>query len=299
MLKSNNQKQHDYLTRKLFHSIHKEQINTQSGFLRLKNLLNYKNLKLNKDYFKEKICADLGCGSTGGGALNLLELGCKFVHLMDLNKHIKKPINMNLINFKDKFKIHVASLEKTPFKNDSFDFILCQNAIHHMDKPKKAFYEIYRTLKKNGKALISVQGEGGLVTKFVYELLVPEYKRNIAVRKFLTKIINQDTKRYDIFFKEQLDFEALKVYKILKKFLDPDLILTIKDRLLSPKYYCFNERKLTIFLKKIGFKNIYRIKKKVYFSNIRKLLSPLYHHYDHEISRALYGDGDISLICSK
>ena len=85
----------------------------------------------------------------------------------------------------------------------------------------------------------------------------------------------------------------------MKKFLDPDLILTIKDRLLSPKYYCFNERKLTIFLKKIGFKNIYRIKKKVYFSNIRKLLSPLYHHYDHEISRALYGDGDISLICSK
>ena len=67
MHKSNNQKQHDYLTRKLFHSIHKEQINTQSGFLRLKNLLNYKNLKLNKDYFKEKICADLGCGSTGGG----------------------------------------------------------------------------------------------------------------------------------------------------------------------------------------------------------------------------------------
>jgi hypothetical protein len=69
--------------------------------------------------------------------------------------------------------------------------------------------------------------------------------------------------------------------------------------LLSPKYYCFNERRLTIFQKKIGFKNIYRIKKKVYFSNIRKLLSPLYHHYDYEISRALYGDGDISLIFSK
>ena len=111
-------KKHDKLTRKLFHNIHLKQIKT-SGFNRVVNLLSEKNLKLKKNYFKNKICADLGCGSTGAGTLNLLNLGAKEVHLMDMHPHIKKSINKNLINFKGRYKIHIGSLEKTPFKKGS------------------------------------------------------------------------------------------------------------------------------------------------------------------------------------
>ena len=74
---------HDKKTRKVFHKIHIKQIASNSGFAKISNLYNFENLKLNKKYFKNKICADLGCGSTGAGAYNLYRLGAKFVYLLD------------------------------------------------------------------------------------------------------------------------------------------------------------------------------------------------------------------------
>ena len=50
---------------KFFHSIHKNQIISKIGFKKIKNLLNCENLRLLKNYFKNKICASFGCGSTG------------------------------------------------------------------------------------------------------------------------------------------------------------------------------------------------------------------------------------------
>ena len=52
-------------------------------------------------------------------------------------------------------------------------------------------------------------------------------------------------------------------------------------------------------ISKIGFKNIYRIQKKVKFKNIRRLLVPFYFNYKHEMSRALYGNGNIALVMTK
>ena len=65
------------------------------------------------------------------------------------------------------------------------------------------------------------------------------------------------------------------------------------------KYKTYKETYLRNLLKSIGFKNIYRIKKEVKFNNIRKFVAPLYHHYDNEISRMLYGDGIIQLVVQK
>ena len=38
--------------------------------------------------------------------------------------------------------------------------------------------------------------------------------------------------------------------------------LTLKDRILSPQYKMYNEKKLVKKLKQIGFKNIKRVEKK-------------------------------------
>ena len=35
------------------------------------------------------------------------------------------------------------------------------------------------------------------------------------------------------------------------------------------------------------------------FFNIRRLLTPIYHHFDNEIARALYGNGIIHLVVEK
>ena len=81
----------DLATRTLYNKIHLKQLKTH-GFDRMSNSISTKNLKLDKNFFKGKVCADLGCGSTGAGAINLLKLGAKEVHLMDLKKDIIKPI---------------------------------------------------------------------------------------------------------------------------------------------------------------------------------------------------------------
>tara|TARA_A100001011_G_scaffold395886_1_gene492165 strand:- start:889 stop:1692 length:804 start_codon:yes stop_codon:yes gene_type:complete len=42
----------------------------------------------------------------------------------------------------------------TPFSENSFDFIICSNMIHHVPYPKLFFKEMNRILKKNGKLII-------------------------------------------------------------------------------------------------------------------------------------------------
>ena len=44
--------------------------------------------------------------------------------------------------------------QKTNLKNESFDYIIASNMIHHVPYPVKFFYEMHRILKKNGKLII-------------------------------------------------------------------------------------------------------------------------------------------------
>jgi SAM-dependent methyltransferase len=44
--------------------------------------------------------------------------------------------------------------QKTNLKNESFDYIIASNMIHHVPYPMKFFYEMHRILKKNGKLII-------------------------------------------------------------------------------------------------------------------------------------------------
>jgi ubiquinone/menaquinone biosynthesis C-methylase UbiE len=292
-------KLHGIITRKLFNQIHIDQIKDKKGVDKIKQSLNEKILGLEKGYFNDKICSDLGCGSTGSGGLNLLNLGAKYCHLMDLEKHIAKPIKKNLSKFKNKFEVNVGSLEKLPYEKNFFDFILCQGVIHHMDNDKKGFKEIYRTLKKGGKSFILIHGEGGIINDFTMKIIRPKYKSDPKFKLFIDHILEGNHGKYLGFLKKNYDKDTKKLIKNLDFLFDKDLLLSLKDRILAPKYKTYQEKDLRKRLKSIGFKNIYRIKKDVKFTNIRRLVAPLYHHYDNEISRMLYGDGIIQLVVQK
>ncbi len=290
---------HNLATRNLFHKIHKKQISSKIGFKNFSILLNCKDLKLNKNYFKNKICGDFGCGSTGVGSFNLLDLGAKYVHLVDMDKHIIKPINRNLKKFTGKYEINIGSIENTNFKKNYFDYILCQGVIHHARNDKNCFNEIKRVLKPGGKCLILVQGEGGLISDFMLKNLRPQYRKNKNIKKFIDKIIYNRISSYKKFYLNNIDNQAKRIAKFLGHFIDESLLLTFQDIILAPKYKTYNEKKLVTYLKKLGFGNIYRIKKKVSFNNLRKLLSPFYFHYKHDITRALYGEGVIIIMMTK
>ncbi|MBN1326332.1 MAG: class I SAM-dependent methyltransferase, partial [Candidatus Cloacimonetes bacterium] len=47
-------------------------------------------------------------------------------------------------------------IRNMPFADNSFDFIICNHVLEHIDDDKKAIKEIYRILKKGGYALLQV-----------------------------------------------------------------------------------------------------------------------------------------------
>ncbi|MEX2706495.1 MAG: class I SAM-dependent methyltransferase [Candidatus Freyrarchaeum guaymaensis] len=49
----------------------------------------------------------------------------------------------------------LASGEETPFKNESFDVVICSDVIEHLEKPEKLVREISRILKRNGLLYIT------------------------------------------------------------------------------------------------------------------------------------------------
>ncbi len=292
-------KYHDNSTRKIFNQIHLAQNKNRFSTDKIKFSLNEKTFNLKKGFFRGKICADLGCGSTGSGGFNLLNLGAKYCHLLDMHKHIKKPIQKNLRKFKNKFEVTIGSLEKLPYLKNYFDFVLCQGVIHHMDNDYKGYKEVFRVLKKGGLAYISVHGRGGLINDLTMNFIRPKYQKNKGFRKFIDVLLNKNYKKYVNFLKKNYDKDTIRLFNMIKFLFDDDLKLTIKDRLMAPKYKTYSEKKLKIYLEKVGFKKIKRIKKKVQFKNIRRFIQPLYHHYDSEISRFLYGDGIIHLLLKK
>jgi len=50
----------------------------------------------------------------------------------------------------------VTDIEKMPFKQGEFEVVFCSQVIEHVPHPWKAFAEIFRVLKKNGVAIITV-----------------------------------------------------------------------------------------------------------------------------------------------
>ena len=290
----------DLNTRKILHKVHLNRIKNKKGLKRVSNYISTKTLKVKKDFFKGKICGEFGAGSHGGGGLNVLNLGAKFVHLVDVNKNIKKGIENYLRKYKKKYKIHIASVDNLPFKSNYFDFINCSGVLHHIERPEKALEEIKRVLKKNGTALIVIHGKGGIITRITMEILRDEYYRNKLSRKIINEIMEGKMSKYFNFFKKNLNTHNFnKVKNILAILNDNDLRMTFKDRILSPKYDLYDQNKLKKKLYNIGFKNFKRTPIKPYFRNIRDLLIPFYYNVNHDLSKFLYGDGQIRFTVQK
>ncbi len=94
---------------------------------------------------KEKIL-DLGCGD-GLNVHLLYKTGVKNIFGVDISEALIKSAK----RLTPKAKFYLASAEKLPFKDGTFDVVLVDSVFHHFMKYRKALSEINRVLKREGR----------------------------------------------------------------------------------------------------------------------------------------------------
>jgi len=71
-----------------------------------------------------------------------------------------------------------ADIAELPFKENTFDLIICKEMIHHTPEPRKIFGKLIKFLKKNGSIFIYVYNKKGPIREFCDDYF----------RKFTTKL---------------------------------------------------------------------------------------------------------------
>ncbi|MBI2597845.1 MAG: class I SAM-dependent methyltransferase [Candidatus Diapherotrites archaeon] len=106
------------------------------------------------DYFKHlglKTVLDAGCGD-GRNLIEFTKLGFK-VTGVDVSNSALEKCKKNCRNYKN-FHLEEQDLENLKFAKNSFDIIICDFVMAHMENPEKIVQNFYRILKKNGFVLI-------------------------------------------------------------------------------------------------------------------------------------------------
>jgi len=217
--------------------------------------------------------------------LKLLEIGCgKGILLCQLRNKFKKNLELHGLNYdsthgvkkredfirnaelkgiklnkKNLPQIHFRNATRLPFKDNTFDVIISQVTFLHIKNKAKAIEEVYRVLKKDGLALISLSaysiriGSDEKVPTFYQKLdkvLKDEYNPRVLIRyqgKFisLTEFIAKLSKTYNIsLWTHRFTSETQKAngfWLIIRKNNNPKLKLGLKyqkseSELMTKKY---------------------------------------------------------------
>ncbi|MGG3468966.1 class I SAM-dependent methyltransferase [Neobacillus pocheonensis] len=110
-----------------------------------------KNLLSNENISKDSIILDAGCGTGQTAAYIYQQYQAKVIGLEINPIMIEKAKNrFQTLNFPIQL-IH-GSIEKIPFDDNTFDFILSESVLAFVDKPT-ALKEFYRVLKNGGRLI--------------------------------------------------------------------------------------------------------------------------------------------------
>jgi len=106
---------------------------------------------------KNEKVLDIACGSA------LYSKLFKYYTGIDSSKGLLKQTTANVI---------FGKAEKLPFKDKSFDVVICVTAIHNFDDPKKAIIEMKRVSKsKIAITLLKKSKKFSIIKELIYEYL--------------------------------------------------------------------------------------------------------------------------------
>ena len=169
--------------------------------------------KNNKDMDKFT-CLDIGCSA--GLITNYISMNLKKTIGIDTDESTinsaKKLSNKNLTFLK-------ASALSVPFKDNTFDLIICNHIYEHVPDAQKMFDEIYRILKKDGICYLSAGNKYNIIEghyKLPFLSWLPQPLANLYL------IITGRGKIY-----EEKHFSYFKVKRMLRRFKINDYTLRI------------------------------------------------------------------------
>lgn len=120
---------------------------------------------LSKIQFKN--CLDIGCAS----GFMLSEVAKAFPDANYTGVDIYDKAVEHARNTYPNINFKLASAEKLPFKDSTFDLILFYETIEHVENPEKCLREIRRVLKKNGTLILTMDSGSWLfrIVWFIWE----------------------------------------------------------------------------------------------------------------------------------
>jgi len=142
------------------------------------------------------VILDAGCGF-GRHSFECIARGAT-VYSMDIDLPTLRKARYSLTDMKNKgnvpkegrFQAHIGDTLNLPFRDCTFDRIICSEVMEHVRDDELACGELVRTLKKGGKIVITVPT---FFSEFIYDIMTEEYFTSPGghIRKYLPhKLIN-------------------------------------------------------------------------------------------------------------
>lgn len=177
--------------------------------------------------FKNKKILDIGCGNG-----DHTEIFSKISH----KTYGLDTVDIRFREYKNKFKFIKYGGKKMPFKENSFDLIVCLDVIEHIKKDSTFIEEMYRILRKNGTILIATPNRNrlsNLILKLIGRPITYPYLmgtdgrlgKMIHIREYLKDEL------FDLFKKAQ--FKKIEIHSLwfgLRGFINLGIKTFITDK---------------------------------------------------------------------
>ncbi len=111
-----------------------------------------KSTSLTSRYHREKIREYIKAEAIPGC---VLDIGSNVYNKGQYHQYFESVTTLNVAPQKSIEIDVIGSAYELPFKDDSFDAVLCTETIEHLERPQQAIDEMYRVLKSGGKVILS------------------------------------------------------------------------------------------------------------------------------------------------
>jgi SAM-dependent methyltransferase len=183
----------EYASLETNHWWFKARIEILAHIIQKKNILNRDKLNI------------LNVGVASGGTTRMLEKFGSVTSLefdKDCCEYLKNVANIDVVE---------GSLTKLPFENNTYDLVCAFDVIEHIEDDSKAMAEIYRVLKINGHAMITVPAFQFLWSN--HDVVNHHYRR--YSKKRLQNLISQNLKIEYLTFFNFLLFSPIAFTRII------------------------------------------------------------------------------------